>query len=810
MSQAKAPFTSASPCPVCGGHKDLPSGRGIRCAGFRRGNYAFCTREEHAGQAPHMRGTQPPSWRHWIGPGDCRCGAIHPGNERSEASPNGAAPPGRRELRRRQWEIRHSNRELFAMHHRIDYTDGGRRIWWEPTGTSAAAAPLYRSETLADIDQTTLVVVSEGEPDTDALTGAGIDAVGTVCGAGGTPPRDALAVLRGHPVALWPDNDDAGRAHMDRVARQLRALGMEDLRLIDWPDAPPKGGARDALEALGAEGVRELVEAAAPYPEGSPASGGAPLPSYPVHVLPEPVLTYVREASAAVGCPPEMVALPLLTNAAAAIGNGRFIELKVGFWQRASLWTAVVAAPGTAKTPAAEVANRPLVALQREAAERFAQAYQLYEAEMAEWEATPRKERGVKPQPPAFEHLLTTDATIESLSGIAAASRGVVLQRDELVGWVTSFDAYRKGGERQAHLSMWAGAPLKVDRKSAPPLFVEHPVVCVAGGVQPDMLAALADEAGRRDGFLERFLWSVPETRPAVWSEAEIPASVRGEMLAVFRALRTSPPPGEPVRLSGEAREVWRDWYDENARLTAMSDGMMAGIAAKLSNQVARLALVLHCIDDPHGRSATMSAETMAAAIELAEYHRAHAHRALSLIADVGALAAPLMVRVRRVLDGAGESGITRSELHRKLGGHTPMAEVVDVLADLENRGLAHCERVEHGERGGRPSERWHSVHAEDNPAYVRTNRQNPVEEGDLPDDSDDRRADDEVSTVLTYVRGHEAGVQSRRAECRCAKPMGAVPQDHGCPPGAVFDYIPGQPGLHCDACCPLLVEVRP
>ena len=39
-------------CPVCGGHKDLPQGRGRRCYGFisDKGLYAHCTREEHAGR----------------------------------------------------------------------------------------------------------------------------------------------------------------------------------------------------------------------------------------------------------------------------------------------------------------------------------------------------------------------------------------------------------------------------------------------------------------------------------------------------------------------------------------------------------------------------------------------------------------------------------------------------------------------------------------------------------------------------------------------------------------------------------------
>ena len=48
----KQRFKTDRACPVCGGHKDLPQGKGRRCYGFISddGLYAHCTREEHAGR----------------------------------------------------------------------------------------------------------------------------------------------------------------------------------------------------------------------------------------------------------------------------------------------------------------------------------------------------------------------------------------------------------------------------------------------------------------------------------------------------------------------------------------------------------------------------------------------------------------------------------------------------------------------------------------------------------------------------------------------------------------------------------------
>ena len=42
-------FTKRHPCPICGGHNQLPSGRGVRCYGNLGSDecYAHCSREVH-------------------------------------------------------------------------------------------------------------------------------------------------------------------------------------------------------------------------------------------------------------------------------------------------------------------------------------------------------------------------------------------------------------------------------------------------------------------------------------------------------------------------------------------------------------------------------------------------------------------------------------------------------------------------------------------------------------------------------------------------------------------------------------------
>jgi hypothetical protein len=88
MASATQRFTRTSPCPICGGYKELPAGHGQRCYGFLSsdGLYAHCTREEHAGSVPaDPSGT---SYPHRM-IGDCRCGVRHDPNPPSPTNGHG-------------------------------------------------------------------------------------------------------------------------------------------------------------------------------------------------------------------------------------------------------------------------------------------------------------------------------------------------------------------------------------------------------------------------------------------------------------------------------------------------------------------------------------------------------------------------------------------------------------------------------------------------------------------------------------------------------------------------------------------------
>ncbi len=534
------------------------------------------------------------------------------------------------------------------------------------------------------------------------------------------PPERTSSVSRAEPIREGERNSTlaslAGTLRRPGMTAEAieAALLVENERRCDPP--------------LPDDEVRKIARSISRYPaadgeHGDAAPAIAPVP-FPVAVIPAPLRGLIEEGAKAHGVPPDFIAVPLLALAGGAMGRSHGIEIKPGFVEFPHLWVAIVAPPGTGKTPAQATARRAIDELQDDARDRYEQDladYEAAQAELAEWHASKKGDRGPKPEisaKPRIEAVFTTDATTEAIAAALQVSPGFTFIRDELVGWVKSYDAYRsgRGGDRQTWLSMWSAQPIKVDRKGADPIYVTKPVVSVVGGVQPAMLAQLAEEAGRQDGFIERILFAYPAAHPAPWTEAFVRKATHEAVIEVFRALRSSGAAedleGERVFLSADAKELWVSWYNENQGMIDGMPGLLAGVYAKLPTQLARLALILHgwtYPKDPAGHR--VSAETMSAAIDVAEYFRAHAHRVMAAFGSPAITKrGGLVARCYRVLAKTPGEWVRSSTLHRALGASVPATERESALQELQRMDMVE-HRVVPAEGGrGRPAKEWRAV----------------------------------------------------------------------------------------------------
>jgi hypothetical protein len=137
--------------------------------------------------------------------------------------------------------------------------DGAGRYRWVLDGVRRVLYRLPEITEAVALEKTIFVV--EGEKDVEALRAINLIATTNPQGAGKWRPEYS-DVLAGARVAIIPDNDDAGRAHADEVARSLRAVGAT-AAIVQLPDLRSKGDVSDWLESVGTGAELQAIADAA-------------------------------------------------------------------------------------------------------------------------------------------------------------------------------------------------------------------------------------------------------------------------------------------------------------------------------------------------------------------------------------------------------------------------------------------------------------------------------------------------------------------------------------------------------------------
>ncbi len=416
-----------------------------------------------------------------------------------------------------------------------------------------------------------------------------------------------------------------------------------------------------------------------------PVEGGAP--RFPTDVLPAPVARLVDEAAAAIGCPPDAIGLAALVVMGAAIGNSRVIRPKSVWTEGAVIYGAVIADSGEKKTAsinaAAGVVSELGLKLEREHEKKLDE----HARELREYEVDKRDaaKQGMPapppPRPPVEERVHVNDTTIEALIPILKDNpRGVLLERDELVGWANAMDQYKSGGkgaERQFWLSAWSNKGTKVDRKGqSRPLSVGRPFVSVVGSIQPEVLSEISD--GRQDGMMERFLFSYPDTINSHWTDDEISDETEAAYRGLYHRLRRlevgsndrgQPTPGV-IELSEEAKSLYVREYD-NHRSERDLPGFPRQLRSpwpKLEAYLLRIILILAaCRFVEDGTPERVEVEDVRRGVLLMAYFKDQARRVFGALHGTDPRLRLVEDCARLVFSKGGSWTGTPTELHEQL-----------------------------------------------------------------------------------------------------------------------------------------------
>jgi len=293
-----------------------------------------------------------------------------------------------------------------------------------------------------------------------------------------------------------------------------------------------------------------------------------------------------------------------------------------GWWEPCGLWTLLVGAPSSNKTPALTPITSALGRVETHEGAGFADTRRDHRTKVAEakavatlWEKrvheAAKKAEPTPPCPPDAEEppeptpprLVVSDTTIEALAPLLAANpRGLVLYRDELAGWLGNFGKYGGDGDAARFLECYNGGRITVDRVARGNTTVEAALLSIMGGIQPQRLNELLFQR-TDDGLAARFLftWPEPVARRRPTQGADL--SRLDGALARLRALSVAEVDEgqfapKLLRLDTTAASRFEAWWKANGKVcAAASAGLFAGWLGKGPGVVLRLACALTHLD---------------------------------------------------------------------------------------------------------------------------------------------------------------------------------------------------------------------
>lgn len=358
------------------------------------------------------------------------------------------------------------------------------------------------------------------------------------------------------------------------------------------------------------------------------------VPLLPQRLLPPSLEPWIRDEAERMCVHSEMIALPALLALGSIVGCSLAIRPKrddPGFLVIPSTWGACVAPPGFTKSPALNAAMAPLYELRQKAFESYNNNKAVTDARreiveterdavMAKLTTEIKKVKSDNATIESFRQRIaaldsematlqaierryvTNDATIQKLAMLLTENlRGLLLLRDEVAGWVATFDNPGHAEDRKFFLQSWQGrGPYSVDRVGRGTLHVPHLSLAVYGNIQPGPMADYVSQAqgtsAFNDGLLQRFQLTACLDELPAWENVDRPRdqAARDRAFGVFKSLADLDATQYGARLvddiptlpfAPDAQELFDDYRDKLERRLRTDEELRANpaLAAHLS-----------------------------------------------------------------------------------------------------------------------------------------------------------------------------------------------------------------------------------
>ena len=469
----------------------------------------------------------------------------------------------------------------------------------------------------------------------------------------------------------------------------------------------------------------------------------------PLSTFPEPIVKWIDGLAAQMQIPADYLAAPLIVYIGSMIGRKRSLKLRPGtdWTEHANLWGMIVGRSAVMKSPAMKSVRKPLILLTERATKEYEEAHKNYELEFEAWGIRKKAFEEVykkgfkdsiegkdkKAPPPAYQfqeqtppeepvrrRYKTEDSTVEKLGELLVENpQGLLLFRDELSGWLNSFEKPGRENDRQFYVESWSGKEdFDVDRIGRGSIHIPALCLSIFGSIQPGPLSQYVRNSVKGgigdDGFIQRFQVMVWPNLPLEWELIENLAI--GELEApieqIFQTLDLMPfshsETASPLTFTAEAQNLFNEWQQRHEKRLRRGDlpPHMESHLAKYKKLLPALCLILeHLGEAIHGRYPNeVSQTTLETALKWLEYFESHAWR----IYGSGGNAVPAAAKtlIERIRKGEIKEPFSSRDVYYKhhWSGLASPDEVEEVLNYLVEKSYL-C--AAYAKTNGRPTVRY-------------------------------------------------------------------------------------------------------
>jgi putative DNA primase/helicase len=478
-----------------------------------------------------------------------------------------------------------------------------------------------------------------------------------------------------------------------------------------------------------------------------------PVPPLAPVMFPAPFRDWLEDIAERASCPLDLPAMAAVVALSAVVGRQVAIRPKrFDDWTVVpNLWGMGVLPPGWLKTHTLDEPRKPLARLEIDARERHRQALEEFAVSRAIAEAAAKSgkaaleaatKRGASPDvlrqlatqaitehkqnEPTLRRYIVNDATVEKLGELLNENpNGLLVYRDELMGFLRSLEKQGHEGDRAFYLEAWNGTgSYTYDRIGRGSVFIASNTISILGGIQPSKLAAYirgAASGENDDGLISRFQLAVypdinqPYRHVDRWPNSE----AKNRVYAVFQALDTLDPQvigaatdSESIpylRFSDDAQSFFDSWRtDLETRIRASQEtASLTSHLSKYRSLMPSLALLFHLVDVAAGKaSGAVSLTSARIAAAWCDYLEAHARRIYQFAFDGDP--EPAQRLAERIKENLPNPFSVRDVVKKGWASLTTTEAVERAIAILEEHDWVRQVEVPPGPEGGRPKTEIH------------------------------------------------------------------------------------------------------